>query len=190
MGWLGAEALAAHQIALSIAAGTYMLASGIAAASTVRIGNQMGLKDYQTMKEVGYTSFNLSIIIMTIAGIGFILFNNWLPSLFIEDKAVVSMAADLLIIAALFQISDGIQSVGLGIQRGLEDTKTPTIITLTAYWVIALPLAYFLGFMLDMGIKGVWYGLAFGLSFAAIGLFTRFYLISNKIIKTQNNGST
>ncbi|MFT5971008.1 MAG: MATE family multidrug resistance protein, partial [Flavobacteriales bacterium] len=65
-----------------------------------------------------------------------------------------------------------------------------TIITLTAYWVIALPLAYFLGFMLDMGIKGVWYGLAFGLSFAAIGLFTRFYLISNKIIKTQNNGST
>lgn len=190
IGWLGAASLAAHQIALSLAAATYMLASGISAASTVRIGNQMGLKDYQTMKEVGYTSFAIAAFIMALAGIGFITLNHWLPKLFIDDPAVLSIASQLLIIAAFFQISDGIQSIGLGIHRGLEDTKTPTIITLVSYWVIALPLAYFCGFMLNLGIEGVWYGLAAGLSFAAIGLFTRFYFLSNKIIKTNNYEST
>ncbi len=183
IGWLGAKALAAHQIALSIAAATYMLANGIAAASTVRIGNQMGLKDYQTMREVGFTSFALAGIIMGFAGLGFIILHKWLPTLFISNPLVVDIAAQLLLIAAVFQIFDGIQAVGLGIQRGMEDTKTPTIITLTAYWVLALPLAYFFGFLLNLEIKGVWYGLAIGLGFAAIGLFSRFHILSNKMIK-------
>lgn len=190
IGWLGAEALAAHQIALSIAAATYMLASGIAAASTVRIGNHMGTKDYLGMRQVALNAFGISGGIMAFAGLIFVLFNQWLPTLFIEETEVIVIASELLLIAALFQIADGIQAVGLGIQRGMEDTKTPTIITLTAYWVLALPLAYFFGFLLDWGIHGVWVGLASGLGFAAIGLFLRFQLLSKKIIIEANHGNS
>ncbi|MDN5203437.1 MATE family efflux transporter [Fulvivirgaceae bacterium BMA10] len=181
-GWLGADALAAHQIAISMVSISYMTASGISAAATIRVGNQLGMKDIFTMRRAGFTTFIMAGIFMTACGLIFITLNDFLPTLYIDDQQVIRVASSLLIIAAFFQISDGIQVVGLGALRGMADVKMPTIITLVAYWVLGLPIAYLLGFILDFGMEGIWYGLLIGLSVAAILLFTRFSYISKKLL--------
>ena len=111
---------------------------------------------------------------MTFTGIIFIVLNEFLPSLYIHDREVVKLAASLLIIAALFQISDGIQAVGLGVLKGLTDVKIPMIITLVAYWIIALPAGYILGFVFELNIIGIWLGLLLGLTVAAVMFVLRF----------------
>lgn len=181
VGWISAEALAAHQIALNLAAITYMSATGIAAASTIRIGNQMGMRDLQNLKIAGYSCFGLVAVFMTFCGIIFIIFRYPLAALYVEDEYVRQLAATLLIIAAAFQVSDGIQAVGLGVLRGLTDVKVPTLVTFIAYWVIAMPTGYILGFVFDYGIKGVWYGLLIGLSIAAVLHVVRFQSKVRKI---------
>lgn len=181
VGWISAEALAAHQIALNLAAVTYMCATGIGAAATIRIGNQMGLKDLRNLKIAGYSSLAMTAVFMAICAISFIIFRDFLTSLYVEDVYVQGLAATLLIIAAAFQVSDGLQAVGLGILRGLTDVKVPTLVTFVAYWLIAIPGGYILGFSLDMGVQGVWYALSGGLTIAAILHFVRFYRLSNKL---------
>ena len=109
-------------------------------------------------------------------------FNHLLPTFYTSDPAVISIAASLLIIAALFQLSDGIQVVGLGALRGMGDVKLPTLVTFMAYWVIGLPSGYLLAFVLDFGEQGVWYGLLIGLSVTAIILFIRFNNKSKKLL--------
>ena len=180
-GWISAEALAAHQIAINLAAISFMCATGIAAASTVRIGNQMGLKDLPNLKMAGYTSFATAAIFMSFAALIFILFRDFLTGLYIEDEYVQSIASGLLIIAAAFQISDGIQAAGLGVLRGLTDVKVPTLITFVAYWVLAIPGGYIMGFVLGYGIDGIWYALSGGLTVAAILHITRFKKLTDKI---------
>ncbi|RZK78865.1 MAG: MATE family efflux transporter, partial [Pedobacter sp.] len=96
------------------------------------------------------------------------------PYIYTEDKAVIDIAAQLLIIAGFFQLFDGTQVVGLGILRGIGDVNVPTIITFVAYWIIGIPLAYVLGMVLNLGVNGIWYGLTFGLLTASILLFFRF----------------
>ncbi len=174
VGWIGPEALAAHQIALNLSAITYMAATGIAAASTIRIGNQMGLKDLRNLKVAGYSCFALVAVFMGFCGVMFIIFRNTLTSLYIDDPFVQGLAASLLIIAAGFQISDGLQAVGLGVLRGLTDVKVPTLVTFVTYWIIAIPSSYLLGFTLELGVKGVWYALLGGLTIAAIAHISRF----------------
>ena len=125
------------------------------------------------------------------AGI-FTVFNHVLPWIFTSDKVVITIAAQLLIIAAFFQLFDGTQVVGLGILRGMGDVNVPTIITFLAYWVVGLPVGYLLGLKLHLGVKGVWYGLVLGLMVSAILLFFRFQFISKKhrdqtvLIKAQD----
>jgi multidrug resistance protein, MATE family len=174
IGWLGAIELASHQIAISIASATYMLASGIASATTVRVGNQLGSQNYGELRKAGFSGFVLSLIFMAVAALAFILLNPFLPPLFNQNPDVVSLASSLIIIAAFFQLSDGVQVVGLGALRGMSDVKVPTVITVISYWGIALPVAYVLGFVFNLGARGVWLGLLIGLTLAAIMLFSRF----------------
>ena len=181
VGWISAEALAAHNIALNLAAISYMAATGLAAASTIRIGNQMGLKDRTNLRIAGFSSFGLVIVFMGSCGLLFIAFRNQLPALYIENEAVQQMASVLLVIAAAFQISDGVQAVGLGVLRGLQDVKIPTFITFVSYWLIAIPTGYVFAFVLDWGVNGVWYALSLGLTLAGIFNMWRFNRLSKKI---------
>ena len=182
IGWMGTEPLAAHQIALNMASITYMIALGISAAATIRVGNQLGQKNYQQMRDAALTCYIMAIMLMSVMAIIFVLGRNFLPTLYIDDEAVIAQAATLLIIAALFQLSDGVQVIGLGALRGMADVKIPTIITLIAYWGLGIPFGYFLAFPLGMGALGVWYGLLTGLSIAAILLYFRFDKLSKGLI--------
>ncbi len=181
IGWIGAKELAAHQIAINVASVSYMMASGIAAAATIRVGNQKGLGNYRAMRMAGVSSFVMGAGFMVLSGILMVLSNNLIPILYISDPEVIEIASVLLIIAALFQISDGVQVVGLGALRGLEDVKVPSLISLIAYWVIGLPVGYFLCFKAGFGVSGIWTGLLVGLSVAAILLFLRFKMLSKQI---------
>ncbi|WP_018477781.1 MATE family efflux transporter [Pontibacter roseus] len=183
IGWLGARELAAHQIAINVAAVTYMMASGIAAAATIRVGNQKGLRNFRAMQVAGFSSFAMGVMFMIASGLLMVLGNKFIPSLYIDDPAVIEIASMLLIIAALFQISDGVQVVGLGALRGLEDVKVPGLISLIAYWIIGLPVGYFLCFKAGFGVNGVWTGLLTGLSIAAILLFWRFKKLSHQLTR-------
>jgi len=179
-GWLGKETFASHGIALSIASFTYMFASGISGAASIRVANFRGLNDKQNIRKAGLSGLLAAAVIMLFFGIVFLFFNDLLPSFFSDKKVVVELAAELLLVAALFQLFDGVQCTGLGILRGLSDIKIPTMLALTAYWLVALPLAYALGFIFDMGIYGIWFGLSAGLIFAAVTLYARFrYLVKN-----------
>ena len=176
MGWIGTRPLAAHQIAISLVSLSYMMASGISAASTVRVGNQIGRKDSRNLTRVGNTSFMMAIVFMAGCSAIYMIFSNFFPTLYVgnEELEVIELAASLIIIAGLFQLSDGVQVVGLGSLRGMSDVKVPTYITFAAYWVMAIPMSYILGFVLDLGPQGIWYGLLIGLTIAAIALYYRF----------------
>lgn len=187
IGWLGARALAAHQIAINMASISYMMATGIAAAATIRVGNQLGRKDIPTLRMAAFSSFVMVIVFMLGFAITFILGRHYFPSLYINDVEVVSLASSLLVIAAFFQLSDGVQVVGLGALRGLADVKIPTFITFFAYWIIGLPVGYYLGFKLNMGVEGIWYGLLTGLTVASILVVARFQIITKNIQLKMNS---
>ena len=174
MGWLGTNQLAAHQIAISIASITYMMASGISAAATVRVGNALGRKNNMELRNSAFAAFILGLAFMFLCALLFIAFHDYLPFLFNDNIEVVKLASSLIVIAAFFQVSDGVQVIGLGALRGISDVKLPTLITVLAYWVVGLPIAYFLAFILDFGAVGIWYGLLIGLSLAAALMFYRF----------------
>lgn len=187
MGWIGVTALAAHQIALNLASISYMMATGLAASATIRVGNQLGKNDIRTLRDAGFTVFIMVAMFMSAAAFIFIVFREFLPSLYIDDPQVIQMSAVLLIIAGLFQVSDGIQVVGLGALRGMADVKIPTLVTLVAYWVIGLPLGYSLAFLLEMGEVGIWIGLLIGLTLTGALLLWRFHLLSKRLLTQQTS---
>jgi multidrug resistance protein, MATE family len=180
MGWIGVNALAGHQIALNLASISYMMAAGLSTAGMIRVSNFIGRDNPKAMREAGMVVFGMALIFMLFTALIFVSFRMFLPTLYIDDPEVISLASSLLIIAALFQLSDGAQVAGLGVLRGMEDVKIPTLITLFAYWILGLPLGYFLAFELGMAEKGIWYGLLIGLSCTAILLFYRFHVLSKK----------
>ncbi len=183
VGWLGAKSLAAHQIAINLASISFMAVTGISAAGGIRVGNGVGRGDITETRRAGFSAILLGASVMLSAGTTFIIFRKFLPSLYISDQEVISIASSLLIIAALFQLSDGTQAVGIGILRGLTDVKIPTAITFISYWIIGLPIGYLLGFFLNLGVQGVWIGLLIGLTASAILLTTRFnYKSKHRII--------
>lgn len=182
IGWIGANELAAHQIAISLASISFMGVLGISQAAGILVGNAVGEQDQFLVRKNGFTAITLGIIWMTVSGIIFIVFRNILPYIYIRDQAVIQIASQLLVIAAMFQLSDGIQAVGIGILRGLTDVKGPTVITFISYWVISLPVGYVLGFIFNLGVIGVWIGLLIGLTCSAILLTIRFNYKSRKLI--------
>lgn len=182
VGWLGTKQLAAHQIAINLASISFMAVLGISVAGSIRVGNAVGMKDIFETRRAGFTASLLGAFVMFISGVIFILFRNHLPTLYVQDDQVINYASSLLIIAALFQLSDGTQAVGIGILRGLTDVKIPTAITFIAYWIVGLPIGYLLGFTFDLGVQGVWIGLLLGLTTSAILLTLRFNSRSKHII--------
>lgn len=182
VGWLGTKQLAAHQIAINLASISFMAVLGISAAGAIRVGNAVGKQNIKEIRRAGFTALVLGPSIMAFAGIIFVILRNYLPSLYVEDNDVISIASTLLVIAALFQLSDGTQAVGIGVLRGLTDVKGPTIITFIAYWIIGLPIGYYLGFNKFMGVEGIWIGLSIGLTASAIMLTLRFNAKSKQAI--------
>jgi len=182
VGWLGTKQLAAHQIAINLASISFMAVLGISVAGSIRVGNAVGMKEITETRRAGFTAILLGASTMLGAGIIFILFRNYLPTLYVNDEVVISYASSLLIIAALLQLSDGTQAVGIGVLRGLTDVKIPTAITFIAYWIVGLPVGYFLGFTLELGVQGVWIGLLLGLTTSAILLTLRFNSRSKQIV--------
>ncbi|MBL7884202.1 MAG: MATE family efflux transporter, partial [Bacteroidia bacterium] len=155
--------------------------SGLSAAASVKVGNQVGLKSISGIRIAGFSTFIMVLFFMGTMALCFIFMRNILPSFFNTDVEVLKISSSLLIIAAFFQLSDGVQVVGLGALRGLKDTKVPTYITLFAYWVIGLPMSYVLAFKMNYGVQGVWYGLSLGLTIAALMLFFRFNYVSKRV---------
>ncbi len=176
IGWMGAKYLAAHQIALSCASFSFMFAIGVSAAAAIRVGQAKGEKNIVAMRRAGFSAFFMAALIMFSFGILFILFRFTIPHFFISDPEVIQLAASIIIFAALFQVSDGLQSAGLGVLRGMGDVRVPTMATFASYWLIGLPGGYLLAFPLGLKIWGVWIGLFLGLTSSAIILTTRFHL--------------
>ena len=181
LGILGKEAQAGHQIAINIASIPFLICQGLGMAASVRVGNQLGLKDREGMMRAGISSFIQVAFFMLIAGLVIYLLRHFLPTLYLNDTEVVAIASTLLIYAALFQIPDGLQVVTLGALRGGQDVNIPTIFTFIAYWVIGMPIGCLLSFYWDIGPQGLWIGLVFGFSASAILLIMRFRYKINKL---------
>lgn len=174
IGTIGTAEQAAHQIAISLAALTYMVASGIASSATIKTGNYLGERSFTDLRRSAIASYHIVVLFMTCTALLFIFASSLLPYFYTKDIIVVEVAAQLLIIAGFFQLFDGTQVVGLGVLRGIGDVNVPTYITFLSYWIIGIPLGYFLGIYLDLGVNGIWYGLTVGLLTASVLLFFRF----------------
>ncbi len=184
-GNLGTNPQAANQIALNLASMTFMIAVGLGVTATIRVGNQVGLKQYRELRRIGYSIFLLVFLIEAVFALLFILLKDILPVFYIDNIEVVTLAAQLLIIAALFQLSDGVQVVILGALRGLQDVKIPTVICFISYWIIGFPVSYYFGQAERWGSMGIWLGLLAGLTSSALLLYFRFNYLSQKLISTK-----
>lgn len=173
IGWIGPKAQAAHQIVINLATLSYMTTAGLAAAATVRVGTFLGNQNYTDMKRAAFSSLIMGMILMTVFAMIFLAGQGVIPQLYIKDAEVVAIAGNLMLIAALFQLSDGTQVICAASLRGVQDVKVPSVFVLIAYWVIGLPLGYYLAFRADMGAQGIWTGLFAGLTITAGLMFVR-----------------
>jgi multidrug resistance protein, MATE family len=180
MGWLGALPLAAHQIAISCVALTFMVALGLSMAVGVRVSTAIGAGERERLVPIWLSGLGLGVIFSSSLTLVFLFLGGPISHLFIHDAAVIRVATLLLVIAAVFQIFDGAQVVNSAALRGLTDVKVPALITFVAYWVIALPLGYTLGIRSSLGPSGIWIGLAAGLAAAAVMLGLRYHRMARK----------
>lgn len=173
MGWIGVIPLAAHNIALGLASVTFMVVTGIGSGTTIRVSHQYSLKDYESMRKAAWASIHMVIAIMSTTAILFALFRYQLPWLYTTDEEVIKVAAQLLIMAAVFQVFDGAQVVLLSILRGLADVQRAMIYAFIAYIMINIPVSYLLAFTFDLGPIGIWIGFVFGIGIASVLFFLR-----------------
>lgn len=190
-GVLGKNAQAANQIALNLSSMTFMVGMGLSVAAMVRVGNQKGLQDFKELRRIAQSIFFLTLLLEVVFAALFLLGRHWLPTIYLDvdditnqldNTEVIIMASQLLLVAAIFQISDGIQVVVLGALRGLQDVKIPTLITFIAYWLIGFPVSYFLGLFTEFKSTGIWIGLLLGLTASAVMLYIRFNYLTKKLI--------
>ena len=194
-GVLGKNPQAANQIALNLSSMTFMVGIGLSVAAMVRVGNQKGLNDFISLRRIAFSIFFLTFIIEIIFASFFLIFRDWLPTLYIDgdtlvniddNKEVVLIASKLLLVAAFFQIFDGLQVAILGALRGLQDVKIPAFITFVSYWIVGFPVSYYLGLYTSLESVGIWIGLFTGLFVASILLYIRFNYLSKKLILQSN----
>jgi MATE family, multidrug efflux pump len=181
MGWLGPGALAAHQIAITCAATTFMIPLGLSQAVAVRIGQARGAAEQARYLPIIFGTWGITASIMTISAVLFMGAGTVIATWFVENSAVTTLAAELLLIAGLFQIFDGIQVTSAGALRGFEDTRTPLLIGVLSYWVVALPISYLCAFNLGLGPPGIWFGFVAGLAVASAVLVTRLMFFVTRI---------
>jgi MATE family multidrug resistance protein len=186
-GILGTLYQAANQIALNLASMTYMVGIGLNVAAMIRVGNQLGKRDYRRLKEVAQSIFFLTLVIEVLFAIGFLAARHVLPALYldandpinrVDNLFVMALASDLLLWAAIFQVFDGLQVVIIGALRGMQDVKFTAYITFIAYWIIGFPISYYLGLHTSLATQGVWIGLTLGLTVSALLLYLRFQYLT------------
>jgi MATE family multidrug resistance protein len=189
-GVLGKNPQAANQIALNLSSMTFMFGMGLGVAAMIRVGNQKGLRNFSELRRIAQSIFFLTLLIEIGFAALFLLCRFWFPTIYldvddlgnqVDNMEVIGMAAELLLVAAFFQISDGLQVVILGALRGLQDVKIPTAITFIAYWMIAFPVSYYLGLHTELKSTGIWIGLLAGLTASAIMLYLRFNYLTKKL---------
>ncbi|MCQ2218179.1 MAG: MATE family efflux transporter [Paludibacteraceae bacterium] len=185
VGWFGAVSLASHQIAMNLSSLTFMMASGISAATTIRVSHQMGAKDYVSMRKAGFASMHLCVFENLIFAVLMIVFRREIPLAFTSDPLVVELSAMLLVMCAIYQLADGLQVVALGALRGMADVEGPMRVSVICYVLVSLPVAYICGVVLDWGAVGVWMGFIVSLNLAAILLIRRFLKMSSTIINAS-----
>ncbi|MEZ4778307.1 MAG: MATE family efflux transporter [Flavobacteriaceae bacterium] len=193
-GILGKNPQAANQIALNLSSMTFMVAMGFSVAAMIRVGNQKGMKRFRELRRIAFSIFLLSSILAIVFCISFLLLRYQLPKLYLDfDNAnniadtleVLTIAAKLMLIAAIFQISDTLQVVVLGALRGMQDVAIPTLITFIAYWLIGFPISFYLGMYTEYTSAGIWIGLLAGLTASAVLLFLRFQVLSKRLIASK-----
>ncbi|MDA8650761.1 MATE family efflux transporter [Flavobacteriaceae bacterium] len=193
-GVLGKNPQAANQIALNLSSMTFMVAMGFSVVAMIRVGNQKGKSAFRELRRIAFSIFLLSGVGSVLFALGFLLFRDSLPYLYLDIEDVTQLAdnmevlrlsSQILLVAAIFQISDSIQVVALGALRGLQDVFLPTVYTFISYWLIGFPLSYYLGMYTDLGSTGIWIGVLAGLTAAAILLIWRFNTLSNRLILSQ-----
>ncbi len=195
-GALGKNPQAANQIALNLSSMTFMIAMGLGVVAMIRVGNQKGLKNFKDLRRIALSIFLLVFLLDVVFATLFFIFNTQLPRFYVDEHdlinqldnfEVIAIASKLLLVASVFQISDGVQVVVLGALRGLQDVKIPTLITFIAYWIIGFPISYFLGQEQAFGSVGIWAGLLAGLTASAIMLYIRFNYLTKKLIVQNSN---
>ena len=185
IGWLGATSQAAHQIALNMASTTFMASMGLSLAASIRVANAYGRKDTLMMQIIGKNTIVTGLLYGSVCALIFILLQHQLPYMFTTDKGVAAISTTLLVYGAFFQISDATQAIGVGLLRGMRDVKIPTILVAIAYWVIGIPLGYYLAFVNKMGATGIWIGFIAGLTVSSVLLNSRFLKQSSLSAITQ-----
>lgn len=173
MGWFDTESISANQIALTTGNCSFMMILSISAAATIRVSHCYGMRDMNRMTLATKASYHLSLVWTAFTALCFVLGRHFIPSLFTENEEVIRIAGSLLIFAALYQLSDGVQNVSVGILRGIQDVKVIMPIAFTAYWILNLPIGYLFAFVLGMGPSGIFLGYSFGLSAAAALMILR-----------------
>jgi MATE family multidrug resistance protein len=181
-GWINGYSLAANQIALTLTSFTFMIVLGVASATTIRVSHRLGEKNYIGIRKAGFASMHLALAFMLVTALCFILFRNQIPLLFVDNAEVVAIASQLLVIAGIFQLFDGLQAVSMAALRGLADTATPMVISFICYIILCLGSGYLMAFYFNMGAVGIWLGYVVGLGSAALTLSFRFHLKSKRYL--------
>jgi MATE family multidrug resistance protein len=179
-GRISAEAAAAHQIAIALASFTFCVAAGIGAATSVRVGHHVGAGSTAGARRAGFMGIGLVALVMGAFGAAFLILPGFFTRALTSDARVVPLGMALLTVAALFQVSDGIQAVALGALRGAGDTRIGLIANVLGYYLFGLPVAYYWGVVRGGGVIGLWWGLSAGLTAVAVGLTYRFHAISRQ----------
>jgi MATE family multidrug resistance protein len=178
IGTLGTNVVAGHQVAINVSSVTFMVPLGLAMATTVRVGHAVGRGDPQGVRDSGLVGIGLTLCAQIVSASLMLGLPRRIASLYTGDEGVIALAAQLLVLAGLFQLSDGVQVAANGALRGLKDTRVPMFITLFAYWGVGMPVGWWLAFPHGLGARGMWMGLIAGLSMAAILLSRRFWKLA------------
>ncbi len=173
IGTLGPEALASHQVAMTCAATIFMVPLGLSQALTVRMGATWGAADHARLRLVLLSGWVIALGFTACSAQAFLFFRHQIASWFLTDPKVVSLTASLLLISAAFQVSDAMQVSSAGALRGLGDVKIPVWVAFIAYWVISIPVGWFLASGLKLGVAGMWWGITLGLTITAVALGLR-----------------
>jgi MATE family multidrug resistance protein len=177
MGVIGTVQMAAHQIAITLAAFTFMVPLGVGQAAAVRVGHAIGAGDDARAKAAIRAAYVCGVGFMGLAGLAFLAAPRLLAHAFTPDERVVSLAAVLIPIAGVFQVFDGGQAVGAGVLRGAGDTTAPLVVMLAAYWIVGVPVSAYLGFKTSLGPAGLWWGFVVSLAAVAIFLYLRIRIL-------------
>jgi MATE family multidrug resistance protein len=180
IGTLGTDVVARYHVALNVASVAFMIPLGLAMTTTVRVGHAVGRRDGQGVRDAGRVGIGLTLVAQALSAGAMLLVPRFIASLYTNDALVIGLAAQLLVLAGLFQFSDGIQVAANGALRGLKDTRIPMVITTFAYWGVGMPVGWWLAFPHGLGARGMWMGLIAGLSMDAALLSWRFWKLARR----------